>query len=230
MSEAPAQAYRMTDAVRDRVLRRQGRLHAHDSIKASRSALVVVDMQNYFCAPGFPAEVPASRATVPAINRMASALRAQGGTVVWVQTSARHALDRWGQHHRHMLTEARVQSRLAGLAEDARGFQLFDGLQADPSDVFVPKVMYSAFVEGSSDIHGILKSRGIESLLVAGTATNVCCESTARDAMMLDYRVIMLSDANSAFTLEEHVSSLDNFALFFGDVMSVDDALAILVA
>jgi ureidoacrylate peracid hydrolase len=71
--------------------------------------------------------------------------------------------------------------------------------------------------------------RGIESLLVAGTATNVCCVSTARDAMMLDYRVVMLSDANSAFTLEEHVTSLDNFVLFFGDVMSVDEAIGRLV-
>jgi ureidoacrylate peracid hydrolase len=74
-----------------------------------------------------------------------------------------------------------------------------------------------------------LGARGIESLLIAGTATNVCCESTARDAMMLDYRVVMLSDANSAFTHEEHTSSLDNFALFFGDVMGVDEAIARLV-
>jgi ureidoacrylate peracid hydrolase len=49
----------------------------------------------------------------------------------------------------------------------------------------------------SSDIDAQLRSRGIDTLLIAGTATNVCCESTARDAMMLDYRVIMLSDANA---------------------------------
>ena len=215
----------MSDAVRERVLRRQGQLPAHQSIDARRTALVVVDMQNYFCAPGFPAEVAASRATVPAINRMAAALRGAGGCVAWVQTTARGATDRWARHHRHMLSPARVQSRLAGLAEDAEGFRLFDGLEAHDGDLYVTKITYSAFIAGSSDLHDRLAARGIESLLIAGTATNVCCESTARDAMMLDYRVVMLSDANSAFTLAEHVNSLDNFALFFGDVISVDDAI-----
>jgi ureidoacrylate peracid hydrolase len=56
----------------------------------------------------------------------------------------------------------------------------------------------------------------------AGTATKVCCESTARDAMMLDYRVIMLSDANATLTDEEHTATLNSFLLFFGDVMTVD--------
>ena len=216
----------MSDAVRERVLRRQGRLFAHEIIAAPRTALVVVDMQNYFCAPGFPAEVAASRATVPAINRMAQALRAAGGRVVWVQTSSREAVGRWSRHHQHMLTPARVDSRLAGLAEGTPGFRLFDGLEAGADDLFATKVMYSAFIAGSSDLHPRLHALGIETLLIAGTATNVCCESTARDAMMLDYRVVMLSDGNSAFTLEEHTTSLDNVALFFGDVMTVDQAVS----
>ncbi|NBS66156.1 MAG: cysteine hydrolase [Betaproteobacteria bacterium] len=215
----------MSDAVRDRVLRRQGRIPAHQSIAAQRTALVVVDMQNYFCAPGFPAEVAASRATVPAINRMAQALREAGGCVAWVQTTARGATERWARHHQFMLEPGRVQARLAKLAEDSEGFRLFPELDSQPSDLFARKIMYSAFINGSSDLHEQLGRRGIESLLVAGTATNVCCESTARDAMMLDYRVVMLSDANSAFTQEEHATSLDNFALFFGDVMSVDEAI-----
>jgi ureidoacrylate peracid hydrolase len=125
-----------------------------------------------------------------------------------------------------MLEPGRVQARLTKLAEDSEGFKLFPELEALPTDVYARKIMYSAFIQGSSDLHQQLQQRGIESLLVAGTATNVCCESTARDAMMLDYRVVMLSDANSAFTHEEHVTSLDNFALFFGDVMSVDEALS----
>ena len=215
----------MSGAVRDRVLRRQGRIPAHQSIAAQRTALVVVDMQNYFCAPGFPAEVAASRATVPAINRMAQALREAGGCVAWVQTTARGATERWARHHQFMLEPGRVQARLAKLAEDSEGFRLFPELDSQPSDLFARKIMYSAFINGSSDLHEQLGRRGIESLLVAGTATNVCCESTARDAMMLDYRVVMLSDANSAFTQEEHATSLDNFALFFGDVMSVDEAI-----
>ncbi|MFM8556433.1 MAG: isochorismatase family protein [Betaproteobacteria bacterium] len=225
MSSVPVQTYAMSDAVRERVLRRQGTIPAHQSINAQRTALVVVDMQNYFCAPGYPAEVAASRATVPAITRMASALRQAGGCVAWIQTTARGATERWARHHQYMLEPGRVQARLTKLAEDSEGFKLFPELEAQPADVYARKIMYSAFIQGSSDLHQQLQQRGIESLLVAGTATNVCCESTARDAMMLDYRVVMLSDANSAFTPDEHATSLDNFALFFGDVMTVDEAV-----
>lgn len=220
------QPYEISDAVRARVIARQGRLFVHETIDAPRAALLVVDMQNYFVAEGFPAEIPASRGIVPAINRMARALREAGGTVVWIRTTARGALERWANHHRHMLTDARRAARLAGLAEDAEGFQLFPALESRPGDLQVEKIQYGAFVAGSSRLHEILKARGIETLLVAGTATNVCCESTARDAMMLDYRVVMLADANAAATDAEHVAALDAIALFFGDVMTVDEAVA----
>jgi ureidoacrylate peracid hydrolase len=65
--------------------------------------------------------------------------------------------------------------------------------------------------------------------MITGTATNVCCESTARDAMMLDYEVIMVSDGTAALTDEEHAAALNTFMLFFGDVMSTDETIARLV-
>ena len=64
---------------------------------------------------------------------------------------------------------------------------------------------------------------------MTGTVTNVCCESTARDAMMLDYRVAMLSDSNASLTDEEHAASLNNFLIFFGDVMTAEEAIVRLV-
>ena len=218
--------YVMPESVKDRVLRRQGKLFSHDTIEAGRAALVVVDMQNYFCAAGFPAEVPLSRGIVPNINRMARAMRAAGGTVVWVQTDSAEALARWGKHHTFMLTPERVQKRLAGLDSAAEGFRLFGDLEALPGDLRVKKVTYSAFMPGSSDIDAQLGARGIDTVLIAGTATNVCCESSARDAMLRDYRVIMLSDGNATWTDEEHAATLNSFAMFFGDVMSIDEAAA----
>jgi len=212
--------------VKERVLRRQGKLFAHDTIEAGRTALVVVDMQNYFCAEGFPAEVPLARAIVPNINRLAKAMRAAGGTVVWVQTDSAEALTRWGNHHKYMLTPERVQKRLAGLDAKAEGFALFGALEPMAGDLRVRKATYSAFMPGSSDIDSQLKGRGIDTVLIAGTATNVCCESTARDAMLRDYRAIMLSDANATWTDEEHAGTLNTFAMFFGDVMSADEAIA----
>jgi ureidoacrylate peracid hydrolase len=221
--------YIVSDAVKTRVLERQGRLASRDTIDATRAALVVVDMQNHFVAPGFPAEVPLSREIVPNINRLARAMRAAGGTVVWIQTTAAGGLEQWSNYHRHMLTPERRQKRLASLDEVAEGFKLYPALEVVPDDLRVKKIKYSAFIAGSSDIDAQLKGRGIDSVLITGTATNVCCESSARDAMMLDYRVTMLSDGNATWTDEEHAATLNSFLLFFGDVMTTDEAIAKLV-
>lgn len=218
--------YTVSDSVKQRLLQRQGKLLSHDTIDATRTALVVVDMQNHFVAEGFPAEVPLSREIVPTINRLAKAVRNAGGEVVWIQTTATGALAHWGNHHKYMLTPERVAKRLASLDEAAEGFKLYPALEPAASDLRVKKIKYSAFIAGSSDIDAQLKSRGIETLLITGTATNVCCKSTARDAMMLDYRVIMLSDGNATWTDEEHAKTLDSFMLFFGDVMTSDEAIA----
>lgn len=218
------QQYTIPDWVRSRILRRRPTLFAHQYIPAKKSALVVVDMQNYFVAPGHPNEVPAAREIVRNINRLAKQMREAGGAVVWVQTSAARALERWGNHHRYDLSDAAAQRRLAGLAEGSEGFALYRGLDARPDDIYVKKTTYSAMIRDSSTLEEEIRRRGIESLLIAGTATNVCCESTARDAMLLDYRVVVLSDGTAAATLEEHVASLNTLALFFADVMTVDEA------
>jgi ureidoacrylate peracid hydrolase len=222
-------SYTIPADVKDRVMRRQGKLPSHDTIDAARTALVVVDMQNYFVAEGFPLEVPAARDIVPNVNRLARALRSAGGTVVWVLTSAAGALESWGNHHKYMLTPERAKTRLAHLDEKAEGFALYPKLEALPTDLRAKKVKFSAFISGSSDLDAKLRDRGIESLLVAGTLTNVCCESTARDAMMLDYRVIMVSDCNATLSDEAHAASLNNFVIYFGDVMTTDDAMTRLV-
>jgi ureidoacrylate peracid hydrolase len=219
------QTYTMPHWVEARLLRRRGRRFAHESIDAARSALLVVDMQNHFVAPGFHAEVPAARDIVSTINRIARAMRETGGTVIWIQTTASGAREQWANHHRFDMTPERAEARLASLSEDARGFELYPSLEVASDDLRVKKIKYSAFIQGSSDLDSQLKRRGIESLLIAGTTTNVCCESTARDAMMLDYRVIVLSDATAASTIEEHVAALNSLALFFADVMTVDEAL-----
>jgi ureidoacrylate peracid hydrolase len=215
--------------IKDRVIRRQGKLFSHDIVEAERTALVVVDMQNYFVAEGFPLEVPMSRQIVPHINRLANALRAAGGTVVWIQTTSSGALKHWANHHNRMLTPEKSKTRLEQLAEDSKGFALYDALETSPADLYIKKNKYSAFIQGSSDIDARLRSRGVESLLITGTVTNVCCESTARDAMMLDYRVIMISDGNASLTDEEHAATLNNFLCVFGDVMTTDETIDRLV-
>jgi ureidoacrylate peracid hydrolase len=218
--------YVVPASVKDRVVSRMGKLLVHDTIEAGRAALVIVDMQNYFCAPGFPHEVPVAREIVPNINRIARAVREAGGAVVWIQTTAVGGLEHWRNYTTRMLTPDRQKKRLAELDEASEGFKLFPELEVLPGDVRVKKIKYSAFMASSSDIDAQLNARGIDTVLIAGTATNVCCESTARDAMMLDYKVIMLSDGTATLTEEEHAGALNTFMMFFGDVMSIDEAIA----
>ena len=71
----------------------------------------------------------------------------------------------------------------------------------------------------------ILRSRRIRNLLIAGTKTNICCEATARDAMMLDFNVVMLSDCTAALSDDEHRATLETFIQQFGDVLTGREAV-----
>ena len=116
------------------------------------------------------------------------------------------------------------------MQRDSRAFQLWPALDVRAEDHRVTKRRYSAFIQGSSDIENVLRDNEIETIIVTGVATNVCCESTARDAMMLNYRSLMVSDGCATMTDEEHAATLGNFYLFFGDVQSTDELLARLEA
>ena len=96
------------------------------------------------------------------------------------------------------------------------------------TDLIVEKKRYSAFIQGSSNIEEVLRARGLDTLLITGTVTNVCCESTARDAMMRNFKTVMITDGNAANTDEDHNAALNNFYLTFGDIMSTDFAIGCL--
>ncbi len=212
----------------DRVLARRGRLHLFDHLAARRTALVVIDMQGTFCAPGGPAEVPASRTLIKPINRIANGLRTAGGTVIWVNhaNSATAAGYDWpGFFQRFVSDDVRART-VASLAPGGQGQEIWPGLDVAPDDLRILKNRYSALIPGSSSLERVLRGLGIETILIAGTKTNVCCESTARDAMMLDFGVVMVSDACAALSEEEHRATLETIIQQFGDVLSVDEVLA----
>jgi ureidoacrylate peracid hydrolase len=89
----------------------------------------------------------------------------------------------------------------------------------------VKKTRFGAFVQGSSKLHEILQARGIDTLIITGTATNVCCESTARDAMMMNYKVVFVSDGTATWTDDEHNAALGILLAQFCDVMSTDEVV-----
>ncbi|CAB3671495.1 MAG: isochorismatase family protein [Achromobacter pulmonis] len=209
--------------VQDRVIARQGCLHPYDTLPGARTAVVVIDMQQYFTLPGYQGECAAARGIIAPVNRLCEAVRAAGGTVVWVQTASDNADAFWSHHHGVMLTPERSARRLETLRRDSPGFALHPELRPADSDLRVVKRFYSAMATGSSELEPLLRGRGVDTLLIAGTVTNVCCESTARDAMMRDFRTIMVDDALAAVTPAEHEHALHGWLLFFGDVLSVDE-------
>jgi len=210
-------------SVIDRVIERRGREHVYDDLDPAKSALVVVDMQNAFMLPGVAHSLcPTAEEIVPNINRLAKAVRDSGGTVFWIKTTfTQEALRSWSTYFA-MVSPARVAKRIEALTADSLGHQLWSGLDVRPQDPIVEKNRFSAFIQGSSDLAAALRTRGLETILVTGTVTNVCCESTARDAMMLNFKTIMVTDGNAAATDEDHNASLIAFYLTFGDVMSTD--------
>lgn len=212
----------------DRVVARRGKLHIFDTLEAARTALVVIDMQPTFCAPGAPAEVPLSRAIVPAINRLAEGVRAAGGRVIWVthaNMGAGEKSDWSGFFDRFVADEVRART-IASLSPGGEGQTLWPELRSEPGDLHIQKNRYSALIPGASPLERLLRSLAIDTLLITGTKTNVCCESTARDAMMMDFKVVMIEDATAALSDEEHRAALENIIQQFGDVMTVDEAIA----
>ncbi|MNN54302.1 Isochorismatase family protein YecD [compost metagenome] len=89
--------------------------------------------------------------------------------------------------------------------------------------MFVIKTRFSPFVQGASCLHRELIRLGVDTVAITGTVSNTCCESTARDAMMLNYRTIFVSDANAARTDEEHNATLGNMVQTFADVVSTEE-------
>jgi len=212
----------------ERVLARRGRLHLFDALDPRRSALLVIDMQNAFVAPGAPVEVPAARDIVPAINRLAAELRKRGVPVIWVLHENLKDGENWSGFFDVFITPDQRAAAAKALSAGNAMQKLFEELKPEKADLRVTKNRYSAFIAGSSSLHDVLKSKGIDTVLIAGTKTNVCCECTARDAMMLDLKVVMLSDCTAALSDEEHLATLENMIQQFGDVLTADEALALL--
>jgi ureidoacrylate peracid hydrolase len=211
----------------DRVMARRGRLHLFDRLDPKRTAVVNIDMQHTFCAPGAPAEVPSARTIVEPINRLNAGVRARGGHVIWV-THANLGTDAgsdWrGFFDNFVADEVRART-IESLSPAGSGQEIWEELDVMPTDIRIFKNRYSALIPGSSSLERVLRSHGIDTLLITGTKTNVCCESTARDAMMLDFDVVMVADGTAALSDDEHRATLETIIQQFGDVLTVDEIL-----
>jgi ureidoacrylate peracid hydrolase len=218
--------FRLPQRVIERVVERRGQVNVIDRLEPSRTALVVIDMQNTFCAEGAAAEVPMARAIVPNINRLAQAARAAGGIVVGVQMTITDRAT-WPVFL-DMVAPLRAEQIVAELRPGSLGHALWPELQSAAGDLVVTKDRFSAFLPSASALPGILTEKGIDTAIIVGTLTNVCCESSARDAVMLNFKTMLVSDANAARSDEEHMATLVTFIQSFGDVRTTDEVIDLL--
>jgi ureidoacrylate peracid hydrolase len=171
-------------------------------------------------APGQVAEIATAREIVPNVNRISDAVRQAGGLVVYIQNTFDDvAVRTWSTFFDHFCSPERRARMIEAFSPGSEGHALWPELNVQPGDLQVRKRRFGAFAPGASDLHAILQDRGIDTLIITGTASQVCCESTARDAMMLNYKVFFIADGNATFTDEEHNATLSAMAHTFCDVV-----------
>ena len=209
---------------------RGGSPHVIKRLDPRRTAHIVVDMQNGFMEVGAPVECPAARDIVPGVNRISRMLRDAGGTNVFLLfTTPRDGLENWSAFYERFPADYRATHQ-AAFERDSHGWQLWPDLDVDPArDALIEKERFGAFIPGTCNLDAFLKAGGIDTLIITGTLSNVCCESTARDAMQLNYRVIFAADGNATLTDEVHNGTLNNMAFLFADTMTVDEIEALLM-
>jgi ureidoacrylate peracid hydrolase len=219
----------ITQQAIDISLRRRGAVQPFATIEPLKTALLVVDMQTGFIAPGAVAEIPVAREIVPNINRLANALRHAGGTVVWIVSTYGPGAERdWTTFFNFIITgEASDRFRLA-FQEGKPEHALWRELDRRPEDLLISKNRLTPFADPIQELERLLRSRGVDMALIVGTVSNVCCECTARDAAMRNFKTIMISDANASRNDVEHNATLSIFLQAFGGVLSTDEAVELI--
>ena len=192
--------------------------------------LVVIDMQHAFCAEGGALEYQAARSIVTNINTIAECARHHQVPVVWLRQVYGPNCDNGGSlpllHRGSRWGESR-QPSLASLSAHSPEIAILSALNVNTSvDHVVDKTRYSPFTPGSSSLDSLLRTMKRKTLLLTGVATNVCCEVTAHDAMMLDYNVVCISDAMATNHQVFHEVSLMNIKMFYGDVITTNTLIA----
>lgn len=189
----------------------------------TRTALMVVDVQNDYCHPEGAlakggADVSGIPAMVPHLRRILDAARRFGRQVIFVQTIHEDATD-------SELWKMRASGAMRNVCRPGTWGMQFYAVAPAPGEIVVHKHKYSGFINTRLD--SVLRAKKIETLLIAGVSTNVCVESTARDAFMLDYRVLLLEDACASYNSAAHEMTLRNIADYFGSVVATDEVLRV---
>lgn len=209
---------------------RRDSLSVYGPVALARSALLVMNMQNAWLAPGAPfhlSDAEQGGVVVDTVNALARAIRSGGGLVVWFRTTsgAPGTAAYWSTYFDNFVGPDRRAIATAALAAGSPLHALSPEVAVGEDDIVLDKRRFSAFLRNDHDLEAMLRARGIDAVIVAGTATNICCESTVRDAMMRDFRTYMPHDAVWAPRADGHAAGLRSVMQAFADIRGVDEIL-----
>lgn len=197
---------------------RGGRDHIFSSLDLSRTAHIIVDLQVGFMAEGAPVEVPVAREIVDNVNAISRAVRAGGGTNAFLRfTFDPKEPNSWASYYAFYSGNTDVVQE--AFSPGKPNHELWPELDRTADDLVVDKTRFSGFIPGTCDLDALLRARGIDTLIITGTLTNCCCESSARDAMQMGYKIIFVADGNATLSDAEHNATLSNMTAIFADVM-----------
>ena len=221
-------AHRIT--LPDWAIARGRQLNHFRSIDPVRTAFVAIDMQAVFMSPDEVFGNPNALAIADTVNRLAAAFRDAGALVLWTRETVDHTPPRAMPEWQYDLTIPFVRTAVDAMVAGTRSHALHPAMMVDPRDLVIDKYRYGAFSCPEGALDAALRANAIDTVVIAGTLTNCCCDSTAREANMRGYRVFFLSDATATLTDEEHNAALLTVCLNFADVRTADEMLALLAA
>ena len=205
------------------VLKQTGRPMHLFRLDASRAALVIIDMQNFSCAPSGGQTMPGINDTMVQTNKLADFCRSLGVPVIWVRQNVTcgQSGDNGGLYRAF-----HDKDHVKNICNKGTGTEIFRDMHFDPAkDHVVFKNRYSAFLSNPPELRQALDKLKRTQLIVVGVAANVCVESTVRDAMQLDYEVTVVADATTSPDKTLLRSTLKNIIFFFGDVRSTKEVM-----
>jgi ureidoacrylate peracid hydrolase len=207
------------DLVRQATYRRNG-LAVFGRVDLARTALLVLNMQNAWLAPGAPFRLGPCEGLLARINAFARRVRQGGGQVAWIRTrvGAPGTPEYWSTYYDNFIEPGKRAIAVAALTPGHPMSELDPAADVREGDWVIDKFRFSPFVRNSVDLERRLRDADIENVIVVGTATNVCCESTLRDAMARDFRTFMPYDLVSAPTEDGHYTGLRSVMQAFADV------------
>jgi nicotinamidase-related amidase len=200
-------------------------LNDFPALEPGRTALVNIDMQAAFLADDQPYGNANARAVVANVNALSQAMRAEGGPVIWTRQTYTSEPPLAPPDWQYDPSRPGVAAGMQALTAGSSGHGLFESMEVAAGDRVIDKYRYGAFSCPVAALPETLERLGVAMLIITGTLTNCCVESTAREANMAGYKVIVAADATSAVTDAEHNAALMNLRINFADVRRTAELL-----